>query len=140
MWRGPWTAWPFGAPPPSFLRMIMRGEGSESCLVVGIARALVRRENEFLFRHCEEPTGPARSGRPDDRLRNPGEGAYPRVWAKRDPPHPNSHPPRDRTRGEGARIAPREGMRLSFPASRGRMKPRFNPSAPLQRIINEGME
>ncbi len=29
-----------------------------------------RRENEFLFRHCEEPTGPARSGRPDDRLRD----------------------------------------------------------------------
>jgi hypothetical protein len=29
-----------------------------------------RPENGSLFRHCEEPTGPARSGRPDDRLRD----------------------------------------------------------------------
>jgi hypothetical protein len=24
----------------------------------------------YFFRHCEEPTGPARSGRPDDKLRD----------------------------------------------------------------------
>jgi hypothetical protein len=24
----------------------------------------------FIARHCEEPTGPARSGRPDDKLRD----------------------------------------------------------------------
>src|ERR1700739_4125928 len=28
------------------------------------------REGEQCIRHCEEPTGPARSGRPDDKLRD----------------------------------------------------------------------
>jgi hypothetical protein len=48
--------------------------------------AKTHRENGILFFPLPAargevglPTGPARSGRPDDKLRNPGEGACPRV-------------------------------------------------------------
>ncbi len=39
-------------------------------LVREVVPCVCRRSASLFLRHCEEPTGPARSGRPDDRLRD----------------------------------------------------------------------
>jgi len=82
--------------PPSVCLLAVRmdhriksgGDESESAVTVAChsSDAQTHRENEILFSPLPAvrgevglPTGPARRGRPDDKLRNPGEGACPRV-------------------------------------------------------------
>ena len=81
---------------PDLIRQSMRKRNLHSAF----HRALAPRERESISYsprargEVRLPTGPARSGRPDDKLRNPGEGACPRVCVPR-------------KRGEGAlHVAP----------------------------------
>src|SRR5262249_15481618 len=64
---------------PDLIRQSMRKRNLHSAF----HRALAPRERESISYsprargEVRLPTGPARSGRPDDKLRNPGEGAVP---------------------------------------------------------------
>ena len=104
------------------------------------------RERECIG-HCEEPTGPARSGRPDDRLReaiqslvaqkigllrfarnDEGMGAYPRTLSQAaTPPHPDPLPaPKSDVSDFGHLILPNSGT-PEFGGERGARKRRMVP-------------